>query len=288
MAWSSFAEVAGVREIPLFFGAPGRRKFAIVHEPPGDTLPAPPLVLCHPHFEEKLWAHRVLVDLARRVAAAGHVVVRFDLSGHGDSEGEFEEFGFEDLERDVVEATEWTEGRTGRKPVLAGLRLGGTLAGRAAARLGLPAVLWEPVVDVASWLRECLRINLTFQVRLHGRVQRNRDALVQGLLRDEAVVIEGYGLTGRFWREATASGGLGDGAFPGSCPEALVVELRKGSADAATPVKALADRGGPRTRIAYRRFDEEPFWNDVRRYRTASPDAAEATVRWLDELGRLR
>ena len=42
--------------------------------------------MCHPLGEEKLWAHRVFVSLARDLANAGFVVLRFDCRGEGDSD----------------------------------------------------------------------------------------------------------------------------------------------------------------------------------------------------------
>ena len=45
------------------------------------------IVFCHPFGEEKLWTHRVFVTFARRLAAAGHAVLRFDHRANGEQMG---------------------------------------------------------------------------------------------------------------------------------------------------------------------------------------------------------
>lgn len=271
---------AGGSVEPFFFGKAGRRRFGVLHTPARPLERPRVLVLCHPHFEEKLWAHRVLLDLAERACAAGFSVLRFDLSGHGDSDGDFEDFGFTDLEEDVADAVEVASQRSSSEPVLFGLRLGGTLAGRRAARVGIPVVLWEPVVEVDAWLQETLRANLTFQIRRFGKVRRNRAQLAEDLAGGAEVMIEGYGLTRKFWREARESGGLSGPAFPGASPESLLLRFRRPGRPSATAGTEDGPFAGAET-IRVVDVEEEPFWTDVRRYRTASPAATGPTLRWL-------
>jgi pimeloyl-ACP methyl ester carboxylesterase len=52
--------------------------------PPPDEMPA--LVILNTGIVHRVGHHRMYVSLSRKLAAAGHVVLRFDLSGIGDSE----------------------------------------------------------------------------------------------------------------------------------------------------------------------------------------------------------
>jgi pimeloyl-ACP methyl ester carboxylesterase len=274
------AVVDGRVERPFFLEADGRRIFAVEHAAGAGAAPLPPLIVVHPWFEEKLWAHRVLLDLARRAAAAGHRVLRFDASGHGDSAREVEEVGFRDWERDAGVAWDWLRERTGTKPDVFGLRLGGTVAARLAAREGVRAALWEPALDPAAHLTEVLRGNLTFQMRQHGKVVRNRAELVKGIESGETVMIEGYGLAPRFWLEARDAT-MSAEAFPGRCTAILVASISKAAPRAGGPVEAAAAEWGKDRPVEWVHVSEEPFWSDVRRHRTASPELTARTLAWL-------
>ena len=274
------AIVEGLVERPFFLETDGRRLFAVEHEPAAAVPSRAPLLVVHPWFEEKLWAHRVLLDLARRAAAAGHRVLRFDAAGHGDSALEIEEVGFADWERDASTAWSWLRERAGTNPDVFGLRLGGTVAARLAAREGVRAALWEPAVDPAAHLTEVLRANLTFQMRQHGKVVRNRTELVKGLESGETVLIEGYGLASRFWLEAKVAG-LSGMAFPGRCRAVLVASIAKAPPRPGGPLESAAAAWGHDRPVDYFHATEEPFWSDVRRHRTTSPELAARTVAWL-------
>src|ERR1700761_1321277 len=66
--------------------------------------------------------HRMYVVLARMLAEAGHYVLRFDLSGIGDSESRID--GLPPLEAalaDVHEAVDWLVSRGTRRIILVGL-----------------------------------------------------------------------------------------------------------------------------------------------------------------------
>jgi len=281
MPFGAAAETESGTETPLFFGADGRRKFAVLHTPRPAPGAGAPIVVCAPHFEEKLWAHRVLVAAAREASRRGHPTLRFDASGHGDSEGEFEDFGLEDFLEDTVEAWRWLRDRDGRDPVLFGWRLGATAAAVASARLAARAVLVEPLLDPSGWLLEMLRGNLTFQIRHYGRVTKNRNELVAELAAGRTVVLDGYGLTPRFHREAADAAGWADSAFPGRCPAVLSIALRRRGMPTPPGLAEASARWAGTTRATYLESDEEPVWSDVRRYRTSAPGPVAAALDWI-------
>jgi alpha/beta superfamily hydrolase len=139
--------------VELYFGG-ARSLFGVLHEP---QRAAPPrvVVLCAPLWREGVRAHRVLRQLAVRLAKEGAAVLRFDYTGAGDSAGDNEAGDVETWLADVAAAIDEAKRAKGAARVtLLGLRFGATLAALAAAarddveRL----VLWEPVPGGGAFL----------------------------------------------------------------------------------------------------------------------------------------
>lgn len=139
----------------FFFGPPGHQLFGFHHVPRGVARGA--VLICPPWGGEYDFSHRALVALARRLAAGGSHVLRFDYSGTGDSWGETTEADLRRWEDDVGLATNELRTMSGFAAVdVVGLRLGGYVAHRAAqsdSRIRR-VVMWDPVVDGEAWLRE--------------------------------------------------------------------------------------------------------------------------------------
>jgi uncharacterized protein len=136
---------------PLYLGTQERRLFA-AYEPAavkeGRTRAA---VLCHPWGAEYVYAHRTMRQLAVKLSACGFHTLRFDYFGTGDSGGGDSEANPAAAETDVESAIEGLQDIVGAARVtLVGLRLGATLAARAAMRReeNVEAlVLWDPIVS---------------------------------------------------------------------------------------------------------------------------------------------
>ena len=122
--------------------------------------------MCAPFAEEKLIAHRTLVNLSRQCAQQGICCMRFDEMGHGDSEGAFEEATIETRLSDIHESVAFLRTQTDVGDVcLLGVRLGGSLAAMACADCGVDTVITiEPVIDGRAYMEQCLRSNLTTQL----------------------------------------------------------------------------------------------------------------------------
>ncbi len=139
---------------PFYFGGSSRPLFGVLHEARG-ARGRPGVVVCPPFGQEALRAHRSLRELASRLADAGFPALRFDYGGSGDSAGEPADARLEVWVADTVAAISEVRESTGEPGVvLAGLRLGASVAALAALRAaGADAlVLWEPVVDGAGHL----------------------------------------------------------------------------------------------------------------------------------------
>lgn len=270
----------GMDETPFFFPVEAQELFGILHRPTS----APSglgFVFCHPFAEEKLWAHRVYVSLARDLAVRGHTVLRFDHMGHGDSDGEFEDASVVTHLRDIEAAV----GRlhemdsSVERVALFGLRLGATFAALSAARL--PAitglVLWEPVVDGGRYMQEVLRSNLTSQLAAYGKVVKDRKALVESLNEGKSINVDGYELGRAFYEQVSAIDLLsGSAAFGG---EALILQVGKPGQPARKDLLALND-GLPHVQLVS--CIEEPFWREIKPFYARAERLSAATLEWLE------
>lgn len=145
----------------LWIGAPPRRLYGALHRPPQPTSRLA-MLLVPPLLHELPRARRLLTEMATSFAEQGIACLRFDFFGSGDSDGDGEQLDLASMHADLDAAAHalraWTGAarvgvlalRGGALPVLSWLQAGGD-----ASR----AVLWEPVLDGACWLREIERLD---------------------------------------------------------------------------------------------------------------------------------
>lgn len=266
-------------ETPFFFPVADQELFGILHRPTGAPIGAG-FVFCHPFAEEKLWAHRVYVSLARDLAARGHTVLRFDHMGHGDSDGDFQDASVDTHLRDIEAAVgRLREECPGLGEIgLLGLRLGGTFAALSAECLpGIDwLVLWDPVVDGGRYMQEVLRSNLTSQLAAYGKVLQDRKALVESLNEGKPINVDGYELGREFYEQASAINLLSAStAFKG---EVLILQVGKPGQPARKDLLALqAHYPGAVLELCI----EEPFWREIKPFYARADQLSAATFAWL-------
>ena len=140
-----------------WFGPEHRPRFGWLYRPDQPAPNRAGIVIVPPFGREDICAHRTLRHLAETVARAGFVALRFDLDGSGDSAGD-------DSEPDrvaawiasVEDACELVRDAGAQNLLLAGVRLGATLAALAAVRrrdVGA-LVAFNAVVSGRTYLRE--------------------------------------------------------------------------------------------------------------------------------------
>lgn len=178
----------------LFLESAGRRLLGRFHPAAGDADFA--LLFVHPFGEEKKCAHRALVETARALAPHGVASLRFDLSGCGDSDGDFAHARYDHWLADVVAAASELRRRTPRRPLaLLGLRLGAALAARACRRIPDVAalILWQPVINGKTEFASDLRRLLIQQMITEGRSRTRHADILAAFQRGEGhVQLDGY------------------------------------------------------------------------------------------------
>jgi hypothetical protein len=144
-----------------------------------------------PALEEYARTLRAFVGLAARLTADGYAVERW-------SPGDGRCDRTEDLVLPALETrlASSCAALPADESAMVGLRLGAYLAARAvAAGLVRRAVLWEPVLDPAQYLREVTRIAIANQLTTYGAVRFSAEALAERTLRDGYLLADGYKLT---------------------------------------------------------------------------------------------
>lgn len=270
-----------MNEKPFFFSCNNYELFGVLHEPthgPADTG----FVFCHSFAEEKLWAHRVFVDFARKLSDLGYAVLRFDFMGHGDSDGQFEDSDIESQLRDVKAAitTLKKECASVEKVNLLGLRFGATLAALVVEEvpdINL-LVLWDPIVDGSKFMQMALRMNLTTQMALYKKVKINREQLINNMKDGIPVNLDGYDLSYNYFQQATEINLLnGEKNFAGKC---LIVQI----AESDKPLhKDLLELSKSYQNAVVLNANEQQFWKEIKTFYERADNLSEVTLNWLNE-----
>jgi exosortase A-associated hydrolase 2 len=272
-------------EEPFFFAREGARLFAMLHTPAA-SVHATAFVMSHPFGEEKLWSHRVFVSAARALAARGHAVLRFDFMGAGDSSGETPDTSLETHLADLREA-----GRELRRRVpqvqrvgFIGLRLGATFAALAAEQgeCDGPLVLWDPVLDGEAYFQELLRINLSTQLAVYGKVEYTREVLQEQIRSGTRVNVDGYELGKALFADCARVDLLALTAKRYAGPT-LVVQIsaneKQKEREDLTALAGHYDRG-----VATRAI-EHPFWREIKPFCGRAANLERVTLEWLERSG---
>ncbi|MBL8269752.1 serine aminopeptidase domain-containing protein [Steroidobacter sp.] len=278
-------------ETPFFFRRDAAQLYGLVHSPAPEVAAQPlAFLFSHPFAEEKLWSHRVMVSLARELAARGHVVMRFDYMGAGDSTGSTPDTSLQTHLADLTAAFEHLikQHPQVQRVGLLGLRFGATLAAlfaeQSAAKYpqlqAAPLVLWEPVLDGANYFQELLRINLGTQLAVYGKVLENRDLLQEQIRAGGKVNVDGYEIARDLFESCARPDLLNTEPKSHSGPT-LVLQIAPGAdpkpRDELTALSA-AYRSGSVARVA-----EQPFWREIKPFYGRATQLQQATLQWLEQ-----
>ena len=157
------------------FGTEERFLLGTLHHTPRLRRRGAAVLLCNPMGEEAARAHRVYRVLATQLEQAGYAAQRFDFFGTGDSGGDAEDVSIAACQEDIELAAAELMRRSGvGRVVLVGLRLGASLAALASNRNRLcprHLVLWDPIVDGASYLRELAAAHRAYMKGEMGEIE---------------------------------------------------------------------------------------------------------------------
>lgn len=156
---------------PLFIEADDRRLFGLYH-PAGDA-PRGSVLMLPPFAEEMNMSRRMVYLTGRAFAAAGYGFLSLDLTGTGDSSGDFADARWETWQEDARTAGAWITEKSGHAPIVMGLRAGALLA--AGLEASTPLILWQPVGNGQTMLNQFLRIRLAAALTGNAEKETTKD-----------------------------------------------------------------------------------------------------------------
>lgn len=280
-----------MREHPFFFNRNGTRLFGILHEYYGSggsrgRANSAGFVLCPPFAEEKLWSHRVYVSLSRALCRRGYSVLRFDYTGSGDSEGDFERCTLDTYIADIRSAVRELKEAAGVETAgIMGLRFGATLAilasSLAPSDIAGPLILWEPVLDGSAYVRELLKINLATQAAVYRKIRHTTADLVRKMEGGATVNVDGYELNYTLYKEMSGID-LPDGRTRGN-GRALAIRIAGKIPLTEDPSGRFARLGNALGNCDTAVVREDPFWKELPKFYAESKPLNQATLNWLNQ-----
>ena len=273
---------AEVSIMPFFLAGQFGSLFCVSLAPAHGTVRGQILYL-HPFTEEMHKSRRMAALQARRLAGAGFRVLQLDLTGCGDSWGDFSNARWETWLEDAVCAIAWLRGQDPNAPILLwGLRLGATLAVDLAARQSdmERVILWQPVINGELFLGQFLRLKLASEMLTEGRAQTGTRQLRERLKGGEPVEIGGYLLAPEL---AVAIGCL---RLERMVPPRVAVWVEV-VADVQTPIapasqKVMNEWNDKGCALHSAQVVGEPFWNTQEI--TECPALLDATMTVLEQI----
>ena len=201
---------------PFFLESPRGPLFCIYLSPKNLALKGSVLYL-HPFGEEMHKSRRMAALQARALAGQGYAVLQIDLTGCGDSAGDFADASWSAWRDDARLAHAWLHAKTAQAVTLWGLRTGALLAADLAQTLNnvQALLLWQPVIDGSLFLNQFLRIKLASEMLSDGQSRSGTKDLLAQLESGQGVEVGGNMLSPAMAREL---GALKLAAMAPACP----------------------------------------------------------------------
>ena len=189
---------------PFFLESPRGPLFCI-YLSPTSRAPKSSVLYLHPFGEEMHKSRRMAALQARAFAARGYAVLQIDLTGCGDSAGDFADASWSAWRDDARLAHAWLYAKNAQAITLWGLRTGALLAADLAGVLNPCALLlWQPVTDGNLFLNQFLRIKLASEMLSDGQAKSGTKDLLAQLESGQGVEVGGNMLSPAMARELGA------------------------------------------------------------------------------------
>ncbi|RZA31334.1 MAG: hydrolase 2, exosortase A system-associated [Lysobacteraceae bacterium] len=259
----------------FFLESEGRQRFCLYHPPAGPARGA--VLYVHPFAEELNRTRRMAAMQARALAVHGFGVLQIDLTGCGDSSGDFGDARWELWKDDLAAGAAWLRQRVDGRFTLWGLRLGALLAldyARGARHPVDAMLLWQPVLKGTQHLNQFLRLHMAGALLTEGNgaAHGGTEALRATLHAGGALEIAGYELAPQLARALEALPSLE--ALAPTCPVDWIETVSAAGQEAAPgALRAVAAWRAAGVGVRLHPVQCAPFW--------ATSEITENTA-WID------
>jgi len=271
-----------IEKMFYFSGSKKRALLGFLHQPV-TTCHSTGIIFCHPFAEEKNTSHSVVAKTARSLAIRGYPVIRFDMSGCGDSEGELDEVSIEDWQEDLEIAVQCLKNETGvTEYALWGLRFGAGLALlHAAKRNDISFIInWQPVVDFTLYIKRFLRSKFSLDIIEKRNSGPSVSSLVAQINEKGKLIVLGYPVTKNLYQSFIDISDKPSQFIP-ACPTLLlsISLMKKPTISLQNYFEFLKVNGAS---VQLKQINAEPFWD--RYWRWECNEATQATLNWVGKL----
>ena len=244
------------------FVSGSRRRLYVVEHAPGGAPGVDAVILVPPFAEEMNRSRRMFTLLGQRLAAAGWSTFVVDLSGTGESDGEFGDATWEQWLEDLDVVAGHARERGFNRLWYCGVRLGAALAldfvGHSPRESDSRIMLWQPVLDGSVLITQFLRLRLASSLRSNVGAKETTAGLRERLAAGASLEVAGYTLNPALVARIDGAR-LADLAAVAARPLTWLEVLPR---DVATPPSA-AVIGKLRTQglqVDYARVEGDQFW----------------------------
>lgn len=191
--------LSGARAKPFFLNVDARSLFCL-HYAPVAPIARGAILYIHPFAEEMNKSRRMVAEQARHLALAGWHVLQMDLTGCGDSAGDFGDAAWDIWLDDILAARNWLSEHCQGPRWIWGFRLGALLG--AASLIQTPAsgtdlLFWQPVISGSQYLQQFLRIRVAGERVASGQDGIGTQQLLDLLRAGDSIEVAGYQLSPR-------------------------------------------------------------------------------------------
>ena len=238
------------------------------------------IIYTHPFAEEQNCSHSIVVKAAREFAKLGIPVMRFDLRGCGDSEGELENTTIDQWLKDIDSAIAVFKRELKIEKIgFWGIRLGCGLNVLAAQNRPDIAfhILWQPVFEFDKFIQQFIRQKLSTEITSQSRQNKNMNALIQELEDNGTLEIMGYKISLVLYKSLMDTGNI-EARFTQDEHTyiASISLMEKPNYAISRFVKNLEANNTP---FKFSHIKTEPFWD--RYWQWNSKQLIEDTAHWL-------
>ncbi len=264
---------------PFFLPLPDRDILLTAYHPAAGPGRARAWVLIVPPFAEEMnKCRRQMALTARRIASGGTAVLIPDLTGTGDSSGDFADASWDLWRADLDACAHWIAAQDGKLTGIVGIRFGAMLALDLAADIATcrQVVLWQPALSGEQVITQFLRLRTMAGLTADASNRESVADLVSTLQAGETVEVAGYDISPTLYRGLLEPRLTARPPGPGVAVHWFAISamdaprLGAGNERAAT---ALAAHGAS---VATTALHGDTFWSSVET--TTCPELVERTA----------